>query len=538
MSGSGLLVVTLAAGLFLAVPGYGPAQGREEEIALPIAEAREALARGDLAPARERLETVLALDPAHPEALELLRMLEEAAGGGAPTRPAGWQGLGGDLPAGLSPEEGLPRVSPEVASELLAEDPEREDAAELRGIVAQKLLEDGKSAEAAGKGAKAMVAFRKAAFMDPADPLIRYEYFQALFRRNRLPEALEQAEAFLRIQSQGALASEMRRQLMDVYTRLAERDMKESDWTGAVRHLAAVRSLGPEGGGFGDVDGRLAVCYYSLGAREAAQGRRAEACRAFSSLLSLRPGNDTGRDLFDRQYLDRLRSTALSGFWNQAKEDKAAGRLLEAFRYFGHVLLLGSQNWMLKLARQARDEIRALAGDAVQVIEAEEAQLGLVPVASAPAPLRPGSGIQVPPAPAAVPPPEVSLEAALYGAPVSPDLPPGPVAGAALPMAGPATPAAPWVPGSGELPRWLEPGAVPEGDGVPPSLAEPGEGPEEEGYEGEGEEGEVPGEPGTQGATGHAGPGRAAPPVGRGGGPERVPAPIYGGLGYGAYGRP
>lgn len=361
-----MLLVLLA----LAAPG---ARAQEDsELSYWLENAKVALRQGDRGDALAYLERVLSEDPGNPEALALKARLGDPGVVEAAPSPDP-EGLG-EAMAGVDPG-----VTPELALELLRQEPYREDAPRLRRLLGAHYLKLAQAAERGGPKGEGMVAFRRAAFFAGDDPLVRYEFFQALMRRERLEEALKEAEAFLALQSQGALAKEMDRQLLEVHTRLGEKQMKANRWDVAIRHLRkVVRKVPPEVRGFGEVEEKLAVCFYTLGVREAANGRGREACEAFSNLLELRPAAGDGQARFDRQYMGKLRRSALSPLWGQGKTGKEQGRLLEAHRYLGHVLTLGTEAWMLKLADQYRKEIEELAGPSVR-IEERRRRLGLAP---------------------------------------------------------------------------------------------------------------------------------------------------------------
>ena len=146
--------------------------------------------------------------------------------------------------------------------------------------------------------------------------------------------------------------------------------MQANRWTAAIEHFRKVLRVQGGAQGFGEVEEKLAVCFYTLGVREKASGQTREACLNFSQLLELRPASGLARETFDRSYLDKLRSNALSPLWNQGKASKEEGRPLEAYRFFGHVLTLGTQEWMLKLSRKYRGEIEDIAGESLALEEA------------------------------------------------------------------------------------------------------------------------------------------------------------------------
>ncbi len=338
----------------------------DPELEYWMREANQALQEKDSTKAYQALEQVLSIDPGNPTALSLKASLDPQGG-----QLNVSQGMSASV-LGTDPGVLGYGVSPEQALELLREDPYRQDAEELKKVLGLDYGKKAQALEAEGKKGAAMVAFRRALFFNPSDPMIHYEFFQALMKRGRLKEALGEGETFLELQSSGALASEMRRQLVEVHTRLGAKQMKANRWDVAIEHFQKVlrNKQGPRE--FGEVEEKLAVCYYTLGVRENANGRRLPACRAFSSLLELRPEAGVARETFDSQYFDKLSSSALSPLWNQGKKSKEEGRLIEAYRFFGHVLTLGKQGWMLKLSKQYRQEIKELAGESV---DAEEARV-------------------------------------------------------------------------------------------------------------------------------------------------------------------
>jgi tetratricopeptide (TPR) repeat protein len=402
-----------------------PAQAQvDPEQSFWMQEAQAALADGDSDRARTALERVLAVDPGNPAAQDLLRRIEPA--GSAPMDEVATA-----LVSGMLDDQGV--ISPEEALSRLRADPYDPEAPRLKKVLGDDYFQQAQAAEKDGKKGMAMVAFRRAIFFQPREPLMRYEMFQALMRRDRLVEALEQAEIFLELQNEGALAREMERQLVEVHTRLGSKKMQANRWTAAIEHFRKV--LGVQGGpkGFGEVEEKLAVCFYTLGVREKASGRTREACLQFSQLLELRPPQGLPRETFDRAYLEKLRSNALSPLWNQGKASKEEGRPLEAYRFLGHVLSLGTQEWMLKLSRKYRKEIEDIAGESIAL---EEARLrrGMAPSKEAAVP-----------APALAPAPGIAPGLVPGGGPVAPApmptaLPPGTVPA-------PVRPVVPVVPG-------------------------------------------------------------------------------------------
>jgi tetratricopeptide (TPR) repeat protein len=456
--------------LSLFLLGSGLLARGDPELRYWMERAQEAMRQGNLDEAQRLVEGILTQDPGNPEARALEARLQP----------------GNAVDVGLesaSPVRAL-QIEPEEALRMMREDPYREDAPELNRILGNHYFALGQEKERAGKRGAAMVALRRAAFFQPDEPMIHYELFQAFLRRARLQEALQEAESFLALQPTGALAREMERQLVDVHTRLGEAKMKANRWGVAIEHLRKVLPrVPPEERGFGEVEGNLAICYYTLAVREAAGHRRLKSCEAFSELLALRPREGQGKELFDRQYLAKLRRSALSPLWNQAKASQEEGRLLEAYRFYGHVLELGTQGWMLKLSRQHRKKIEEMVGPAAAE-EERRRRIGLRPGEQAPGEQAPdlaaapgsietsGAGIPVLP----VRPP--TLEEQLYGAPQPVEMPgAGFVDGAAVayPLVSaptptpsptpkpvvPALPQTPWVPGSGAPPPWLRPATPP-----------------------------------------------------------------------------
>lgn len=394
----------LLLGLLLCLPPGGAAQ--DVELEHWIQAARAAYAQGELESARSLARQVLALDPANPQGLELERLLAAD-----PTpRP--------ELPVDPGTGTGAaPEIPFEDAVRMLQEDPSAADAPAWRAAIGGHWFRQARAAEESGSRAKALAAYRRAVVFAPDDPLLRYSYFQLLFKVQRLDEALVQAGEFLGRQPTGALAKEMRRQLVEVLIRLATTKMSAGRWDQATSHLEKALELGPEGGTAMSVRDSLATCYFALG-RDAGQARRDLACRAYTALVALRPGDEIARAEFDARWMEKLRTNALPVLWAEAKAAKAAGRLIDAYGALGAVLVLSKDPWMVKLANQYRQEIRDVAGDSV---DAEASRAGL-----------PGGleGGEPPPAsggalPAATTTGPMDLEAELYRGAAAPTPPPG-----------------------------------------------------------------------------------------------------------------
>lgn len=240
-----------------------------------------------------------------------------------------------------------------------------------RGLIeealGQKFFDEALALSNSGSRGRSMAAFRKAVYLAPRLAMLRYEYFEALRKQKRYEEALVQAEAFLELQPEGALSREALRQASQVHVSLGEELMKDNRWDAAIEHFEKVRQLSGYPDRFSEVEGKLAVCLYTLGVREAANKDRATAARYFSRLVGLRPENESQRNLFDQQFLDKLRTNGRSPLWNEGKEAKEAQRYVEAYRYLGDTLVLATHGWMQKLCNQYRAEILALLGPGVEV---------------------------------------------------------------------------------------------------------------------------------------------------------------------------
>ena len=165
--GAVALALALGAGVF--------AQGDPEQ-SYWMQEARAAMADGESDRARVALERVLAGDPGNPAARELMARL--VPGGGAPMDEVATALVSGMLGGGgVTPEEALAR---------LRNDPYDPEAESLKKVLGDHYFQEAQAAEKAGKTGTAMVGFRRAIFFQPREPLMRYEMFQALVRRDRL----------------------------------------------------------------------------------------------------------------------------------------------------------------------------------------------------------------------------------------------------------------------------------------------------------------------------------------------------------------
>ncbi len=290
--------------------------------------------------AKEAIEMARRLYPDDPRVKELERKISEALGRG------GAAGVG----AGVSPAGGEHgAVVDESEENTLLEYYAKADSSALREELGRKLsgicVSKARRFVSEGKDEEAIVELRKAYLFDPSNHWAYYELFGLLRRKGRTEEALEYGERFLRLQSLGAVAAEVRRELVESYERLASAYASISRWDRAVSYLERAVKLADEPARKLRLLRDILSSYCTLCNFQHTRRQYAEASDTIIRLLAARrkyleaaeearrAGVEVRRDETVDKHVARILRVAPSVLWQGAMERRKHGALVEARKY-------------------------------------------------------------------------------------------------------------------------------------------------------------------------------------------------------------